>query len=231
MFAESKKSKDNRGNGNEVHCLKQGGIMKKHFLFIAIILSIFLLFICACAPCPLGTSGKAEEEKSEVVFKLVFPVAVEGKKDLFQADRFYFAGQPDEETFRWLAGEGVELVVNIRTDEEMETLAKEEFDEPALLKELGMTYVHIPIGGEIGYSPQSVEALADALAHLEGKNGGKALIHCKMAGRVSYLWAAYLVNCKGYSIDDAIEYAKKIKFRNYLEDLLGYPITCLKKAE
>jgi len=150
------------------------------------------------------------------------PVTIEGKKNFFRAGQFFFSGQPNEETFRWLQNEGVTVVFNLRTDKEMETLTENKFDEIALLQELGIDYVHIPMGGSDGYSPQAVDSLGRTLA----RYSGKALIHCASAGRVSYLWTAYLVNYRGLTIDEAIEMGKKIKlYLPPLEELLGFPLT------
>ena len=152
--------------------------------------------------------------------KIETPEPVKDKEDFFAAGAFYFAGQPDEGTFKWLASEGVSVVINLRTDEEMEK-QKETFDEPALVKKLGMNYVHIPLGGEAKYYPEATGKLAQTLA----THKGKALIHCRSAGRVSYLWIAYLVKYRDYTLDDAAAVGKKIKFYLPLEDLLGTPIS------
>ena len=152
------------------------------------------------------------------------PIAVEEWENLYQAGNFYFAGQPDEEMFHWLAAKGIEIIINLRTDEEMETHSKEHFDEDSLVTNLGMTYLHFPMGGKAGYSTAVVDNFAQALEIYNGKT----LIHCKVGGRVSNLWMAYLINHKGLEIDKAIEVGKRMKFRLVLEDLLGYTLSMQK---
>lgn len=164
-------------------------------------------------------------EKSAHEADIVEPHAIEGKKDLFQAGDFFFAGQPDEETFRWLAGQGVTLVINLRTEEEMTKHREQHFNEDSLLEKLDMRYVLIPLGGDAGYPPNAVDEFASLLK----KQKGKTLIHCAVAGRVSHLWMAYLVKYRGYSIDDAIHIGKKIKFRFPMEELLDTRFTIRKK--
>src|SRR6476661_5113123 len=67
---------------------------------------------------------------------------------LFQAkfvsvgDDMFIAGQPTEKALRDLRARGVTTVVNLRMPDEM---ARVGFDEAALVKELGMRYVHIPM--------------------------------------------------------------------------------------
>jgi protein tyrosine phosphatase (PTP) superfamily phosphohydrolase (DUF442 family) len=142
---------------------------------------------------------------------------VEGKKDCFRSTNFYFGGQPTLETLRWLKSEGVTLVVNTRSEKENKDFAETAFNEENLAKELGMAYVSIPLGEKPAYCPQAVDSLARTL----GAHTGKAFIHCLSCGRVSYLWAAYLVRHRGHSLDDAVTIAKRMKYPTTLDDLLG----------
>src|SRR5262249_42877149 len=59
-------------------------------------------------------------------------------------DDMFIGGQPTEKALRDLKAKGVTTVVNLRMPEEM---ARVGFDEAALVKELGMKYVHIPMRG------------------------------------------------------------------------------------
>ena len=59
-------------------------------------------------------------------------------------DDMFIGGQPTEKALRELRAKGVTTVVNLRMPEEM---AQVGFDEAALVKELGMKYVHIPMRG------------------------------------------------------------------------------------
>jgi protein tyrosine phosphatase (PTP) superfamily phosphohydrolase (DUF442 family) len=80
-----------------------------------------------------------------------------------------------------------------------------------------MDYASIPLGDKGTYRPQAVDTLAIVL----GSHTGKAFIHCLSGGRASYIWVAYLVRHRGYSLDDAIAIGKTIKYPATLEDLLG----------
>ncbi len=185
------------------------------------------VFCTSCIIFLISTSCAPSTQEISVAEKFETPTAIMGKENFFQAGRFYFSGQPDEETFRWLAEKGIKVVINLRTDEEMKTLAEEEFDQPALLEELGMKYFHIPVGGKVGYTPQPVEEVAEIIEeHKE-----KILIHCKSAGRVAHLWVAYLINYQHYTIEEAIDYARNMKFYLPLEGLLGYPLKIEKKSD
>jgi uncharacterized protein (TIGR01244 family) len=98
------------------------------------------------------------------------------------------------------------------------------FDEAAVLKELGVNYVHIPLGGpDTPYTPEAVEKFAKAF---EGANT-KVLLHCTVAWRASHMWAAYLVKHKGVAREEAVKQATAINFGGYpqggtpLDGLLG----------
>jgi uncharacterized protein (TIGR01244 family) len=127
------------------------------------------------------------------------------------AGPLYVAGQPSEAGLRELAAKGVKTVINLRTQPEMDNRQQVPFDEAALLKELGMTYVHIPLGGPTTpYNPEAVETFASAL---EGADA-KVLLHCTVAWRASHMWAAYLVRKKGFTLEEAKRHAAAINLGN-----------------
>ena len=81
------------------------------------------------------------------------------------------------------------------------------FDEEALVKELGMKYVHIPLGGpDTPYTPAAVTAVNDAMKAA----GGKVLLHCTVAWRASHMWAAYLIRERKVPVATALEQTRLI---------------------
>ncbi|MEW4568706.1 sulfur transferase domain-containing protein [Tautonia sp. JC769] len=141
---------------------------------------------------------KPKPETSLASAPIETPEPVEGGEaigGLYRSGPIYLAAQPDPETLSRLAEDGVTVVINLRPPEEMDSVP---FDEPALIKSLGLDYVTIPIGRP-PYAPrlEAVEQLREALASHEGK----ALIHCSHAIRASRLWAAHLVKDRGLSRD------------------------------
>src|SRR4029077_7629065 len=78
-------------------------------------------------------------------------------------DDMFIGGQPTEKALRELRAKGVTTVVNLRMPEEM---ARVGFDEAALVKELGIKYVHIPMRGtqQNPYGPKQLDAFAAAMA-------------------------------------------------------------------
>lgn len=134
---------------------------------------------------------------------------------LFQAkfasvgDGLFIGGQPTEKALRELRAKGVTTVINLRMPEEM---AQVGFDEAALLEELGMTYVRIPMRGtpEHPYGPTQLDTFAAALASAPGK----VLLHCTVAWRASHLWAAYLIRDRHVPVATALAQARSINLRD-----------------
>ncbi len=143
-------------------------------------------------------------------------------------DDLFIAGQPTEKGLRELQAKGVRTVVNLRMPEEM---ARVGFDEAALAKELGMTYVHIPMRGTAAnpYGPKQLDAFAAALDAADGK----VLLHCTVAWRASHLWAAYLIRERHVPVEAALAQTRHINLmddhrmggdQQPLEGFLGQPV-------
>ncbi len=143
-------------------------------------------------------------------------------------DDMFIAGQPTEKALRELRAKGVTTVVNLRMPEEM---AKVKFDEAALVKELGMKYVHIPMRGTATnpYGPKQLDAFAAALESADGK----VLLHCTIAWRASHLWAAYLIRDRKMPVATVLAQARAINLmddmrmgadQQPLEGFLGHPV-------
>jgi uncharacterized protein (TIGR01244 family) len=138
-------------------------------------------------------------------------------KGLFQdkfvsvGDDMFIGGQPTENALRELKANGVTTVVNLRMPEEM---ARVGFDEAALVKSLGIKYVHIPMRGTPAnpYGPTQLDAFAAAMAEADGK----VLLHCTIAWRASHLWAAYLIRERKVPVAAALAQARMI---NLMDDM------------
>jgi uncharacterized protein (TIGR01244 family) len=121
-------------------------------------------------------------------------------KNVSRVGRIYFAGQPSEAALRMAADEGVELVINLRPLQEM---ARVPFDERALVDELGMRYVAIPVTPAT-FSLADVDRFAGQLEATDGP----ILVHCSSSNRCGGLWAAYLVWTHELDWDSALELGK-----------------------
>lgn len=124
----------------------------------------------------------------------------------------YVSGQPSEAAIRDLAAKGVKTIISVRTVAEMNNRTQVPFDEAALAKELGITFVNVPLGGPT--SPYTPEALDQVIAAIKASDG-EVLLHCTVGWRASHVWAAYLVKEKGLSYEEAIRQAEAINLNGY----------------
>lgn len=191
--------------------------------------------IRGCAACALtvAVTVLSAEAQSIVGTGKTGPVPDPVSQDItgmFQAkfatvgDDMFIGGQPTEKALRDLKAKGVTTVVNLRMPEEM---AQVGFDEAALVKELGMRYVHIPMRGsaENPYGPKQLDAFAAAMSSADGK----VLLHCTVAWRASHMWAAYLIRERKMPVETVLAQTRSINllderpFGNQqpLEGLLG----------
>ena len=150
------------------------------------------------------------------------PVLIDESYNLYSAGDVFLAGQPSQTNLDSLIDAGVGLVINLRTDNEMDHL---NYDEAKYLKSKKVKYLHIAMGGDDGYNPETIDKMGKSI----NKTDGKVLIHCRSAGRATYAWMAWLIRYQDYSIDEAVQMGSKARFNVPFFSLLGYPITIQKK--
>ncbi len=115
----------------------------------------------------------------------VAPVAVgQSPNSSVFGKNVYFAGQPTQADLAEYAKLGVKTVVNLRMPAETEKLG---FDEAAVVKAAGMSYVSVPFGAEM----PNDGALAKIYAELNKAGSGKVLLHCASSNRAGMVWAVY----------------------------------------
>ena len=90
-------------------------------------------------------------------------------------------GQPTREELQQARDAGCTTVINLRMPGEFV-----EYDESAVVAELGMRYVHIPVGGADGVTAAAARKFADAL---RAAGDCKVIAHCASANRVGALLA------------------------------------------
>ncbi|MEL6210190.1 MAG: sulfur transferase domain-containing protein, partial [Pseudomonadota bacterium] len=126
------------------------------------------LNLAACATAPEAPTPPTEEREAYL-----------GVDAQPLGEHRFVGAQPDADDFAELKAAGIAKVINFRTPPEMDELG---FDEPQILADLGIEYVHIPMGGdEYGYTAAQVDALASALSDPDEK----VLLHCTIGWRAS----------------------------------------------
>jgi len=124
-------------------------------------------------------------------------------------------GQPSREHLEALAKSGNAIVVDTR--EPMEPRA---FDEPALVRELGMEYRLIPIGPH-SLGDATLEAIRSTLAEAGER---PVFMHCGSGNRVGGALIPVLMLDQGIEEEDAVDIAMRVGLRSaeLMEWGLGY---------
>lgn len=154
-------------------------------------------------------SQDAEKPRFEIVESKIIPaqqpVAAESV-DPFAEDprdgRVIFAGQPSEEDLRAFAAMGGKIVLNTRTQKEVNKL---EFDEAALCDELGLMYAHIPVSSS-KLTAMEPFALSELLKQTQSVDG-PLLMHCGSGSRAAMLYGLTKVSKNEMTKNDAITHA------------------------
>lgn len=113
----------------------------------------------------------------------------------------FLASQPSEEDFAHAKDQGIKTVVTYRKEGEIE------WDEEAVVTNLGMEFVAIPWNG-----PEELtdEVFDETRELLKDESKQPLLLHCGSANRVGGVWIAYRVLDDGLTIDQAVEEAKTV---------------------
>jgi len=119
-----------------------------------------------------------------------------------RSGRITFWPQPTEEEIRSFANAGGRVVINNRTQREID---RQTFDEQALVETLGMKYVHTPSSSAIFDGSQATE-LRNTLA----STTGPILMHCGSGSRSATIYGMYLIKDQGMNKNDAINQAKEL---------------------
>jgi len=124
-------------------------------------------------------------------------------------------GQPTREQLEALATTGNAIVLDTR--EPMEPRA---FDEPALVRELGMEYRLIPIGPH-SMNDTTLSAIRSTLAEAGER---KVFVHCGSGNRVGGALIPVLMLDHGMEEEDAVDAAMRVGLRSaeLMEWGLGY---------
>jgi len=114
------------------------------------------------------------------------------------------AGQPGPAHFRSLKEAGVTLVIDLRDPSEPRG-----FDEAALLRELGIEYVVIPVHDGV-LTDETLERVTAAVRAGEGR---ETLVHCASGNRIGGALVPYLMLHQGFTEDDTTMAALRMGLR------------------
>ena len=141
-------------------------------------------------------------------------------KNLYRYQNYYIGGQPTLEALQWLKSQGVNKIINLRSENENIEYSEYAYNEKINAQRLGFKYYSIPVDGNKDYTPENL----DVFISLINKNE-IILIHCLTAGRATNFFMAYLIKNKGYTINEAVEIGRNLRFSLPLEMLLDTKVS------
>ena len=152
-------------------------------------LFIFVILIGSACASPRLSTVAVEEASAQQGWEDI--------NNLYRDNLFFFSGQPEATAFKRLTEEaGVRTVISFRRPQELDQL---DFDEPALMENLALRFVNIPVMPET-FSKNDVDHLAEVLAETKEP----ILLHCSSSNRVGGVWATYLVLHRGFELEEAL---------------------------
>jgi uncharacterized protein (TIGR01244 family) len=135
------------------------------------------------------------------------------------AGKVLVGGQPTRADVEAFKSRGVTDVVNLRTADEMKQVG---FDEAALVEQLGLGYLSLPVEGASDFTPELLEAFAQRVERAKGE----VVLHCTSGARAGQLYAAYSVKYLGKTPDEALSALSPLGgWPLAMERMLGRPLS------
>ncbi len=127
----------------------------------------------------------------------------------------FLASQPQTDDFKLAKEGGIQTVINLREKDELD------WDEEALVKQLGMEYHHLPFKSPAGLTD---EIFAKARQVLNNKDKRPILLHCSSANRVGAIWLVHRVLDHDLRYEEALKEAEIVglKLPAYAEKAKDY---------
>src|SRR5262249_13618857 len=116
-------------------------------------------------------------------------------------------GLPHDKGLEALSSAGVKTIINLRLPGDGAS------GEERKVKDLGMQYVHVPLG----FSAPEPEAISDVLRIIADKNKQPVFIHCRQgADRTGMIVAIYRMLVDNWNFKDAYAEMRKHHFKPFL---------------
>lgn len=112
------------------------------------------------------------------------------------SETLWTSGQISADQLRALKAAGFSHIINLRPETE-----DAGYDEPAVAKELGLSFQRLPVSGPADLTRENVVAFNQLLSKV---GNGKTLVHCASGNRVGALFALRAAWLQGKSVEEAL---------------------------
>ena len=151
------------------------------------------VLLAACGGASPGAEGTTAEGETDTAAEAAPTLALPNQRE--PEEGITTGGHPSESDLRAAAAAGYTAVISLQTDTE-DGFA----EERALVEELGMSFVSIPVAGGDGVTAENAARLDEVLAGAERP----VIVHCASGNRVGALLALRAF-AGGASIEEALE--------------------------
>ncbi|QDU82168.1 hypothetical protein Pla110_39230 [Polystyrenella longa] len=172
------------------------------------------LFFSSGADAEPKPAGNTPADKIEPGSQLK-PTELDGIRKVHQFGPTLLCGQPDKEALKNAAENGIEVVITLRKESEIN------WDEADYVESLSLKF------HQLGF--QLPESLSDDILDksrelLRNTEESPVMLHCASANRVGAVWAAHRVLDHGVDWQTAMKEAKQVGLRNpgYAEQVQDY---------
>lgn len=143
-------------------------------------------------------------------------VEIEGLPNFHKVtEELYRGGQPKAEGWERLRALGIKLVIDLRGDD-----SERGEREEAILREMGIKYLNIPLSALRRPKPAEVEAF---FAAVDDPANWPVFVHCRRgADRTGAMVAIYRIARQGWTADQAYKEMRRLGFRWWYRGLKGF---------
>ncbi|TWT98772.1 YeeE/YedE thiosulfate transporter family protein [Neorhodopirellula pilleata] len=165
-------------------------------------------YFLADTTCPANSLAMLNPQQLE-------SVSVGSIEKLHTIDGIYLSSQPFPDDFRLAKCGGIQTVLNIRQEDELD------WNEKEIVQSAGLEYHNVPFTDA---ETLTDEVFSQTRELLNQKDNHPLLLHCKSANRVGAIWLAHRVLDNGKSLADAEAEAKTVglKSPDYLAKAQDY---------
>ncbi|MEZ6044484.1 MAG: hypothetical protein R3C11_02660 [Planctomycetaceae bacterium] len=175
-------------------------LFRRNFL---IVLPLTLFTVGSLLIPSVEADPKADDTKQELTE--LTPIQLGQTRNVHQFGPTILCGQPDQADFKSAQEKGVEVVITLRTEEELF------WNEKELVEDLGLEFHQLGFQQPASLTDQILDQTRELLRNSRKK---PVMLHCASANRVGAVWAAHRVLDDGLDLNTALKEAQKVGLRN-----------------
>jgi uncharacterized protein (TIGR01244 family) len=162
----------------------------------------FVLLCGAVACSRQDSTTQAAAAKTPPKAEQLEPYACGTVQRLHTLGNIFVGSQPAADDIKHAKENGIKTIVNLRQPEEVK-----EFDEPTLVKSLGMQYESFPFSGPDTLTDAAIDG---ARRVLNDANAKPIFLHCHSGNRAGAIWLAWRSLDGGLAWDKALDEARAV---------------------